>query len=336
MSLYNIQEIESMSSNEKIKYRRQIFDQLYKKKEKLNENLFDDIEKILTYCPSTVPKYEIPFVKKAIEYLKQSDERLKLERYYEILVKLPLSDVTSRNDSFSEKDLAILNLFKCYCNNNDVEKRDKLYFDTKDIVNKKTRFYIEYNLCKSYFEIRDYENAVELYKKLIKSTRELYVLILPVKYYDEKFDYPDLELIIAEIILTRVKKEKVYIYKYIYNWIRTLESRELFDKIKNFVSFKEDFSMIVNNIESFNHQLIEHIEESNNERIFVGEIYKIFGSRNGIVKNYQDNETYYVDKKYLTGFTINSKVKFFFVEIYKNEKIVKNAIILGGLNSGKK
>jgi hypothetical protein len=174
-----------------------------------------------------------------------------------------------------------------------------------------------------------------LYNELIRSTRELYVLILPVKYYNKKFDYTDIGLIIAEVILTRVKKEKVYIYKYIYNWIRALESRDLFDKIKNFVSFKEDFSLIVSDINSFNLPLIEYIEKTNNDRIFLGEIYKVFGSRNGIVKNYSDNKTYFVDKKYLNGFRIKSKVKFFLVEIYKDEKIEKNAIIFGGLNNGK-
>lgn len=316
------------NSNDKVEFRKLIFNDYVKNKTVLEDSDIRLIDIVLKYCPVENEKLNILIIKKVVKSLKQRanpnyEKILEYLNYYnsDMLNRKPFND-----GDYSDFDLFLIDKMRCFLNLRLYDSAEDFYSElNKEGISKLAMFHIKYNLCKFRYIESYFDEAYELYTELVIFDRRDYLLILPIKYKDEK--HKDVVYTnILELLSVGINKDKGFFLKYIYDWIENYD-KQLFDDIEQYVEIDENKHIIVKKFYKFMNAITDFYISKIEDIVYEGEIISITKAGFGFIKD-NENETYFVHKKYIRNLKLKSKV-FFIKELsYNKSKDEKSMVAI--------
>lgn len=319
-----------------IDYRKKLYSTFITGDNGIDEDVVIMFKYAIEKCSLKKSKLNIPFIKKAIQYLEKKNEPDYNEinewlNYYDVE---SLNDIKYGNNKYSDLELYYLKKAKVLDllnKENDLEELLAKYNKSNNNPNYEIVFFIKYHLCRLNFVKGNYENANKYLKELLLFNREKYVLGLPIKYMDHS-DESSAILYIIELLIE--KKLDDYFYAYILNWLKKSSYKDIYEKLDKYCKY-ENNKYVILNYKKIKEIIISNLinDKKINKLIKYGKIVNITRNKNAFVSSEATN--IFIDKKYLSkNVKKGDSVWYFVVEKYniiKKNKISQAIIInIGG------
>lgn len=306
-----------------IDYRKKLYSTFITGEYGMDDDTIIMFKYVIEKCTLENPKYNIPFIKKAIYYLEQKnnpDYNMINDwlNYYDTSI---LNDKIYGNNKYSDREMYYLKKSKTLDLLNKEEDLEKLlsdYMHEKENVD--ILFFIKYHICRLCFINASFKKANIYLNDLLIMRREKYVLGLPIKYNDYT-NQPYTVLFIIELLLEKHLDD--YFFAYILNWLKESDFQYILDSVNDYYIYKNKKYEITDYKKLKKDLIINFLNDNNiNYMIKWGKIVKITKSRNAFISDGSSNifaDKKYIDNKMKTG----NMVKYFVIEIYNNEKKCK-------------
>ena len=274
-------------------------------------------------CTLENPKFNIPFIKKAIYYLEQKNNPdynmiNNWLNYYDVNL---LNNEVYGNNKYSDKELYYLKKAKILDLLNKKEDLEKILFDyTQEQGNDEILFFIKYHICRLCFVNASFKKANTYLKDILLMKREKYVLGLPIKYKDYT-NQSYTALLIMELLIDNHLED--YFYAYILNWLKESKFKFILDKVNNCYKYENNKYKIIDYKKLKTSIILQLLNEKCMKSLIkCGKITKITKLRNAFILDGSSNV--FVDKKYINKkIKVGDLVKYFVIEKYNNEKKCK-------------
>lgn len=312
------------SNNILIDYRKKLYSTFITGERGMDDDAITMFKYAIEKCTLENPKFNIPFIKKAIYYLEQKnnpDYNMINDwlNYYDIEL---LNDKIYGNNKYSDREMYYLKKSKILDLLNKEEDLKKLLLDYNQEKNKNDEilFFIKYHICRLYFVNALFEKANMYLNDLLIMKREKYVLGLPIKYNDYT-NQSNTALFVIELLLEKHLDD--YFYAYILNWLKGSNFKFILDNVDDCYEYENKKYKIIDYKKLKTSVIVNLLKEKNiNSLIKYGKIVKITKLKNAFISD--DSSSIFVDKKYIDKkMKVGNMVKYFMIEIYSNEKKCK-------------
>ena len=291
----------STKRNDTINKRKKLFKELLANKNQLNIDIVNEAFLLCSEDEFTPKKLNVAFSRIAIDYLRD-DYKSNYQRIIDWMSVLDLDDLAisqkySSSSKYSDYEMLILYFVKAlYYQNDCYEKLMFLYehvkkHESSEKITSEGLFWIEYNVIKDLYKINQFEEARQIFTRLIRFHKDEHLIMLPIQAYDV-YNYQEIIPFVFQIL--DKPKTSFITYNIILKYLKQTSSGEYhLEYCKS--------NPTIENIRELKNNIIYNIEKNQNtfSSISNGKFLLVKVNEFGFIKDEQGS--YYVNLK-------NSKV----------------------------